>query len=44
MIDKTNFMETLRSVVELARTSNEPLSREEVMSYFSDMELTKEQQ
>ena len=44
MIDQTNFMETLRSVEELTRTSNEPLSREEVMSYFSDMELTKEQQ
>ena len=44
MIDKTNFMETLRSVAELTRTSHEPLSREEVMSYFSDIELTKEQQ
>ena len=44
MIDKTNFMETLRSVAELTRTSNEPLSREEVMSYFCDMDLTKEQQ
>ncbi len=44
MIDRTNFMETLRSVAELTRTSHEPLSREEVMSYFSDIELTKEQQ
>ncbi len=44
MIDKINFMETLRSVAELTRTSNEPLSKEEVMSYFTDMELTKEQQ
>ena len=44
MIDRTNFMETLRSVVELTKTSNEPLSREEVMSYFSDIELTSEQQ
>ena len=44
MIDKTNFMETLRSVAELTRTSDKPLSREEVMSYFSDMDLTKEQQ
>lgn len=44
MIDKTNFMETLRLVVELTRTSNEPLSKEEVMSHFKDMELTKEQQ
>ena len=44
MIDKTNFMETLRLVVELTKTSNEPLSKEEVMSYFNDIELTKEQQ
>lgn len=44
MIDKMNFMETLRLVVELTKTSNQPLSKEEVMSHFKDMELTKEQQ
>lgn len=44
MLDKINFMETLRSVAEITKTSNEPLSREEIQSYFKDMELSKEQQ
>lgn len=44
MIDKINFMETLRSVAELTRTSSLPMTREEVMSYFKDMDLSKEQQ
>lgn len=44
MIDKTTFMETLRSVQDIAKTSENPLSREEIQSYFEGMELSLEQQ
>lgn len=44
MVDKITFMETLRSVAEITKTSHEPLSREEVLQYFENMELSKEQQ
>lgn len=44
MIDKLNFMETLRSVAEITKTSNEPLSKEEIQGYFKEMELSEEQQ
>lgn len=43
MIDKLNFMETLRSVAEITKTSNEPLSKEEIQGYFTEMELSEEQ-
>lgn len=43
MVDKTVFMETLRSVQELAKASSEPMSREELLEYFKDMELSAEQ-
>lgn len=43
MLDRNSFMETLRSVAELGRTSTEPLSKEEVLKYFDGMELTEEQ-
>ncbi len=43
MLDQVKFMETLRSVAEIARVSTSPLSKEEVINYF-DMELTEEQQ
>ncbi len=43
MLDRNHFTETLRSVAELRRTSAVPMSKEEIMSYFSDMELTEEQ-
>ena len=39
MIDQRAFMETLRSVQEVAKASQEPLSQEEIKSYFQDMEL-----
>ena len=42
MLDRNAFMETLRSVAELGRTSTEPLSREEILKYFEGMELTEE--
>ncbi len=44
MVDKITFMETLRFVQEIAKTSAEPMSKEEIQSYFQDMELSKEQQ
>ncbi len=44
MVDKITFMETLRSVQEIAKTSAGPMSKEEVQSYFQDMELSEEQQ
>ncbi len=43
MLDRNSFMETLREVAEIIRTSATPLSREEILSYFKDMELTDEQ-
>ena len=44
MLDRNIFMETLRDVSEIIRTSAEPMSKEEILSYFKDMELTKEQE
>ncbi len=43
MLDRNNFMETLRAVAEICRTSNEPLSKEAIIGYFDGMELTEEQ-
>ncbi len=42
MLDRNAFMETLRAVAELTRTSTEALSKEEIMKYFDGMELTEE--
>ena len=42
MLDRNHFMETLRAVAELGRTSAEPLSKEEILKYFEGMELTEE--
>lgn len=44
MLDQKAFMETLRSVQEVAKASKEPLSKEEINTYFQDMELSNEQQ
>lgn len=44
MVDKITFMETLRSVQEIARTSTEPMSKEEIQTYFKEMDLSEEQQ
>ena len=43
MLDRNSFMETLRAVAELCRTSTEPLSIEEILKHFDDIELTEEQ-
>lgn len=42
MLDRNTFMETLRGVAEICRTSVPPLSKEEVLKYFEGMELTEE--
>lgn len=44
MLDQNTFMETLRAVEEIIRTSAEPLTREEILSYFKDMELDGQQE
>lgn len=44
MLKQSDFLETLRSVAELRRTSAEPLSKEELLKYFKGMELNAEQQ
>ena len=44
MLDKNTFTETVREVSEIIRTSSEPLSREEILSYFHKMELNEKQQ
>lgn len=44
MLDRVKFMETLRSVAEIARVSTTPMSKEEINGYFDEMELTDEQQ
>ena len=43
MTDQNTFMEVLREVAEIIRTAETPMSEEEIMTYFSDMELTSEQ-
>lgn len=43
MLDRNSFMETLRAVAEVCRTSLDPLSKEEILKYFEGMELTEDQ-
>ena len=42
MLDRNAFMETLRAVAEVCRTSTDPLSKEEILNYFDGMELSEE--
>ncbi|WP_312105883.1 hypothetical protein [Lachnoclostridium sp.] len=44
MIDKIQFLETLRSLTEIAKVSDNSLSKEDILSHFEGMTLTKEQQ
>ena len=44
MLDQNTFIETVQSVAEIIRTSAEPIGRDEIMSYFKDMELNKAQE
>ncbi len=39
-MDRNVFMETLREVKEIVRTAAKPLTREEIMGYFKETELT----
>lgn len=43
MLNQNVFMETLREVKEIVRTAAEPLSKEAMLSYFSEMDLSEEQ-
>ncbi len=43
MLDQNTFVETVREVEEIIRISQEPLSKEKILSYFEDMELNEEQ-
>lgn len=42
MIDQNSFMETLDSVKEIMRVAETPMSEQEILQYFSDMELSEE--
>ena len=44
MLDQNTFTETIRAVQEIIRTSAEPMSREEILSYFKDMDLNAQQE
>lgn len=44
MVNQNTFMETVKSVAEIMRVAEEPMSEKEILSYFDDMELNKEQQ
>lgn len=44
MLEQSLFTETIREVAEIIRVSQEPLTREEILGYFKDMELNAEQQ
>ena len=43
MLDQNTFMETIREVGEIIRTSQEPLSKDEILNYFDKMELNETQ-
>lgn len=43
MVDQNTFLETVQNVAEIIRTSAEPMSEEEILSYFADMELDEKQ-
>lgn len=44
MLDQSTFTETVREVAEIIRTSATPLSKEEILRYFKDMELNEQQE
>lgn len=43
MTNQNTFMDTVKSVAEIVRTSAEPLSEREILAYFDDMELDDNQ-
>lgn len=44
MVDKNLFIETLHEVAEIAKTSQQPLTKEEIRKYFDQMELSAQQE
>ena len=44
MVDQNTFTETIRAVQDIIRTSAEPMTREEILSYFKDMDLNRQQE
>lgn len=44
MSNQANFMETLRSVAQIAKVSGGTIKREDIKTYFKDMNLTEEQE
>ena len=43
MLDQQAFVETLQSVAEIMRTAETPMTKEEILGYFKDMELSDAQ-
>jgi len=43
MTDQSTFMEVVNQVAEIVRTAETPMTDEEIMAYFSDMELDDKQ-
>ncbi len=43
MLDQQAFMETLQSVAEIMRTAETPMTEDEILGYFKDMELSAAQ-
>ena len=41
MLDQSVFTETIHEVAEIIRTSATPLSKEEILSYFKEMEASE---
>lgn len=44
MVDQNTFMETLKSVADIMKVAETPMTKNEILSYFEDMELSKQQQ
>ena len=44
MVEQNVFMETVKSVAEIMKVAEVPMTEQEILAYFEDMELTKEQQ
>ncbi|MCM1180564.1 MAG: hypothetical protein NC347_09940 [Clostridium sp.] len=44
MVDQNTFMETVKSVSEIIKVAESPMSEREILAYFKDMELTAEQE
>lgn len=43
MTDQNTFMEVVQNVTEIVKTAEVPMSEEEILAYFSDMELDESQ-